>query len=91
MADDTTTSPTESLEYRAEVKQLLDILAHSLYTDREVFLRLAGRRALAVAEVGEVELHRSEALGRRHPGAVHEVHVVGQALAQAPDRAGAFR
>ncbi len=39
MADNTTASPTESLEYRAEVKQLLDILAHSLYTDREVFLR----------------------------------------------------
>ncbi len=43
MADETTTSPeitpTESLEYRAEVKQLLNILAHSLYTDREVFLR----------------------------------------------------
>lgn len=27
----------ESLEYRTEVKQLLDILAHSLYTDREIF------------------------------------------------------
>lgn len=31
--------PKESLEYRTEVKQLLDILAHSLYTDREIFLR----------------------------------------------------
>jgi molecular chaperone HtpG len=39
MAENMNTSPTESLEYRAEVKQLLDILAHSLYTDREVFLR----------------------------------------------------
>src|SRR5512139_3564880 len=39
MADNTTTSPTESLEYRAEVKQLLHILVHSLYTDREIFLR----------------------------------------------------
>jgi molecular chaperone HtpG len=29
----------EKLEYRTEVKQLLDILAHSLYTDREIFLR----------------------------------------------------
>src|SRR5215510_13461155 len=29
----------ELLEYRTEVKQLLDILAHSLYTDREIFLR----------------------------------------------------
>lgn len=35
---DTTLTP-ESLEYRTEVKQLLDILAHSLYTDREIFLR----------------------------------------------------
>lgn len=32
-------TPIESLEYRTEVKQLLDILAHSLYTDREIFLR----------------------------------------------------
>ena len=32
-------TPKESLEYRTEVKQLLDILAHSLYTDREIFLR----------------------------------------------------
>jgi molecular chaperone HtpG len=36
---DEKTSQTESLEYRTEVKQLLDILAHSLYTDREIFLR----------------------------------------------------
>ncbi|MBK8799251.1 MAG: molecular chaperone HtpG [Anaerolineales bacterium] len=36
---DTVETPMESLEYRTEVKQLLDILAHSLYTDREIFLR----------------------------------------------------
>ena len=29
----------ESLEFRAEVQQLLNILAHSLYTEREIFLR----------------------------------------------------
>jgi molecular chaperone HtpG len=34
----TQTAP-EAREYRTEVKQLLDILAHSLYTDREIFLR----------------------------------------------------
>ncbi len=40
MSDMQTSAPqTESLEYRTEVKQLLDILAHSLYTDREIFLR----------------------------------------------------
>ncbi len=38
MTEPVTTAP-ESLEYRTEVKQLLDILAHSLYTDREIFLR----------------------------------------------------
>lgn len=37
--DATAASTPESLEYRTEVKQLLDILAHSLYTDREIFLR----------------------------------------------------
>lgn len=36
---ETVNSAPESLEYRTEVKQLLDILAHSLYTDREIFLR----------------------------------------------------
>ena len=36
---ETVETPKESLEYRTEVKQLLDILAHSLYTDREIFLR----------------------------------------------------
>ena len=34
-----TTIAPESREYKTEVKQLLDILAHSLYTDREIFLR----------------------------------------------------
>ena len=29
----------ESMEFRAEVQQLLNILAHSLYTEREIFLR----------------------------------------------------
>ena len=29
----------QPLEFRAEVRQLLHILAHSLYTDREIFLR----------------------------------------------------
>ena len=33
------TPSTEKIEFRAEVRQLLDILAHSLYTDREIFLR----------------------------------------------------
>lgn len=34
-----TTSASTSVPFRAEVRQLLDILARSLYTDREIFLR----------------------------------------------------
>ena len=30
---------SEKFEFKAEVKQLLDILVHSLYTSREIFLR----------------------------------------------------
>ncbi len=33
-----TTAP-EAIEFRAEIRQLLNILVHSLYTDREIFLR----------------------------------------------------
>lgn len=32
-------SETQSFEFKAEIKQLLDILVHSLYTEREIFLR----------------------------------------------------
>lgn len=35
----TTNHESSSYEFKAEVKQLLDILAHSLYTSREIFLR----------------------------------------------------
>ncbi|MBK7980024.1 MAG: molecular chaperone HtpG [Ignavibacteriae bacterium] len=33
------TQVNETLEFKAEVKQLLDILVHSLYTHKEIFLR----------------------------------------------------
>jgi molecular chaperone HtpG len=29
----------ERIEFKAEIQQLLNILVHSLYTDREIFLR----------------------------------------------------
>src|ERR1044071_3231784 len=35
----TDNTATQSYEFRAEVQQLLNILVHSLYTDREIFLR----------------------------------------------------
>src|SRR5262245_51622298 len=35
----TESNPTEQFSFKAETKQLLNILIHSLYKDREVFLR----------------------------------------------------
>jgi molecular chaperone HtpG len=39
MTTDQATSAQQSMEFKAEVQQVLQILAHSLYTDREIFLR----------------------------------------------------
>jgi molecular chaperone HtpG len=40
MSTDTqTTQGTESFAFKAEIRQLLNILVHSLYTEREIFLR----------------------------------------------------
>ena len=33
------TAPAEKHVFQAEVKQLLDLVIHSLYTDREIFIR----------------------------------------------------
>ena len=34
-----TTQTTEKHEFQAEVKQVLDIVVNSLYTDKEIFIR----------------------------------------------------
>ena len=33
------TSKTETMEFQAEVQKLLDIVIHSLYTERDIFVR----------------------------------------------------
>ena len=38
-SEQTTAKKTSKFQFKAEVKQLLDILVHSLYTSREIFLR----------------------------------------------------
>lgn len=37
--EETTQTNMDQVEFRAEIQQLLDILVHSLYTDKEIFLR----------------------------------------------------
>ena len=39
MKKNNTESATETKVFKAEVKQVLDIVVHSLYTHREIFIR----------------------------------------------------
>jgi HSP90 family molecular chaperone len=61
--------PKESLQFQAETRQLLDIVTHSLYTEKEVFLRelvsnasdaLEKLRHLQVANVEGMEVAASD-------------------------------
>ncbi len=68
---DTQTAP-ETLEYRTEVKQLLDILAHSLYTDRDIFLReLISNASDALNRVQFEQLTNHEVVDPEAPHAIH--------------------
>ncbi len=61
MSDETTTK-TETMEFKAEVKQLLDIVINSLYTDREIFLReLISNAADALEKLRYVRITEKEA------------------------------
>src|SRR6188474_1074588 len=68
-----TTSATEAaapqrMEFRTELKQLLDLIIHSLYTKREVFLReLVSNAADAIDKLRFEALKRPELLEGQAP------------------------
>ncbi|MFM7182840.1 MAG: molecular chaperone HtpG [Verrucomicrobiales bacterium] len=69
MTTATTTTTDGTHTFQAEIRQLLDIVVHSLYTDREIFIR-------------ELVSNASDALGKlRHlEGVEKEMHDAGVAL-----------
>src|SRR6185503_4120767 len=70
--------------FKAEVQQLLELMIHSVYSDREVFLReLVSNAADALDKVRFLELTRSDL---RPPG--HETDGIGITLAEAVENLG---
>ena len=61
-----TTQAPERHEFQAEVKQVLDIVVHSLYTDKEIFVRELVSNAsdatekLRHTQITEKEIHDSD-------------------------------
>lgn len=56
-----TTQTTEKHEFQAEVKQLLDIVVHSLYTDKDIFIReLVSNASDALEKLRHTQLTEKE-------------------------------
>ncbi len=68
MSPEDTQSRAEVHAYQAEMQKLLDILVHSLYTEREIFLReLVSNASDALSKVQFLSLTESEMLDKDAP------------------------
>ncbi len=68
MTNSDTGSKTESREFQAEVKKLLDIVIHSLYTERDIFLReLISNGADALEKYRHQSLTEEEVFDKEAP------------------------
>ncbi len=51
------TSTPQTFEFQAEIKQLLDIVIHSLYTEKEIFVReLVSKASVALEKMRHLKL-----------------------------------
>ncbi|MBI4670437.1 MAG: molecular chaperone HtpG [Chloroflexi bacterium] len=82
------TTPTDSSTYtfKAEVKQLLYILAHSLYKERDIFLRELISNASDALTRMHFEMLTNRAV--REPDAELAIHIESPAVTGAPEATG---
>lgn len=82
MANQEETQASESFSFKAEIKQLLHILAHSLYKDRDIFLReLISNASDALTRMHFESLTNREVLDADAPLAIH-INVVEESEGQ---------
>ena len=63
-----TQEPTETLEFQSETKKLLDIVIHSLYTEKDIFLReLVSNAADALEKMRHFNLMEQEVFDKEAP------------------------
>ena len=73
MTTDTSTTTDGTHAFQAEIRQLLDIVVHSLYTDREIFLReLVSNASDALGKLRHLEGVEKDLLDA---GAALEIHI----------------
>jgi len=67
-----TSASPHRLEFQAEVKQLLDIVIHSLYTDREIFVReLVSNASDALEKLRHLQLTENDIFDAAAPLEIH--------------------
>ena len=75
MMADTETQPNEARthEFKAEIKQLLDILIHSIYTSKDVFVRELISNAADALE--KVRFQQASGIELHSPDLPHEIRI----------------
>ena len=69
----------ETLEFQAEVRQILDLMIHSLYSNREIFLRELISNASDAADRLRFEALQNEALWEQDPDPAIRLRVDSEA------------